>query len=167
MTHYFIIPGFQGSGADHWQTWFERKHPDMIRILQDDWNQPNMDSWIANINNTLKDYHPESVILVAHSLGCLTVAEWAKRFQGKVKAALLVAPPDTVQVSAKISNRLFEEPPLQPLPFRSILVTSSNDPWISVDRASEYQKLGKRIYQHRRSGAYQQSFGIWGMGTRT
>ena len=40
MTHYFIIPGYQGSEQDHWQTWIESKGSNFRRIQQRDWNNP-------------------------------------------------------------------------------------------------------------------------------
>lgn len=140
MTHYFIIPGYQGSGPDHWQTWIESKQPNFHRINQKDWNNPDITEWVNNIDKAIADYDPESVVLVAHSLGCLTVAEWVKRYNRRVKAALLVAPPDAEIVKQRISNQLIGEDPVVQFPFRTTLVASTNDPWISIDKASFYAK---------------------------
>jgi hypothetical protein len=138
MTHYFIIPGYQGSGPDHWQTWIESKQPNFHRIQQRDWNNPDIAEWIANIDKAIANYDPQSVVLVAHSLGCLIVAEWVKRYNKKVKAALLVAPPDADLIREKVNTKLFEEAPTQHIPFRTTLVASSNDPWISIQTAKSY-----------------------------
>ena len=140
MTHYFIIPGYQGSGPDHWQTWIENKQPNFHRIHQKDWNNPNLTEWAATIDKSIADYNPEEVVLVAHSLGCLTVAEWVKNYNRRVKAALLVAPPDAEIVKQKISDKLINDEPVVQFPFRTTLVASSNDPWISLDKASFYAK---------------------------
>src|ERR1035437_8300760 len=101
MTHYFIIPGLGGSGTDHWQTYFETTQDNFQRKSQKDWNHPNIEEWAANIEKAIEGYDPETVVLVAHSLGCLTVAEWARRFNGNIKPAFLVAPPDTELLSQK------------------------------------------------------------------
>ena len=138
MTHYFIIPGYQGSGPDHWQTWIESKQPNFHRIQQKDWNNPDLAEWAANIDKTIANYDPETVVLVAHSLGCLTVAEWVKRYNKKVKAALLVAPPDADLIRKKVNVNLLHETPTQNIPFRTTLVASSNDPWISIETAKSY-----------------------------
>ena len=140
MTHYFIIPGYQGSGPDHWQTWIENKQPNFHRIHQKNWNNPDINDWTATIDKVLSAYEDETIVLVAHSLGCLTVAEWFKRYNRKVKAALLVAPPDLNLVRKNINTDLFKENPILKLPFKSVLVASSNDPWISIDTASSYAK---------------------------
>ena len=140
MTHYFIIPGYQGSGHDHWQTWIETKEPNFHRIEQRDWNNPDISEWAANIDKAIAGYNPDTVILVAHSLGCLTVAEWVKKYNRRVKAALLVAPPDARIVNQKINHKLINEDPKVKFPFRTTLVASSNDPWISIDKASFYAR---------------------------
>lgn len=50
MTNYFIIPGYQGSGADHWQTWIETTQPNFHRIQQRDWEHPDISEWADNID---------------------------------------------------------------------------------------------------------------------
>jgi len=138
MTHYFIIPGYQGSGPDHWQTWIESKQSNFHRIQQKDWNNPDIAEWAANIDKAIAGYDPQSVVLVAHSLGCLTVAEWVRRYNKKVKAALLVAPPDADLIRKKVNENLLNETPTHHIPFRTTLVASSNDPWISIETAKSY-----------------------------
>jgi uncharacterized protein len=140
MTHYFIIPGYQGSGPDHWQTWIESKQPNFHRIQQKDWENPDLTEWADNIDKTIANYDPEEVVLVAHSLGCHTVAEWVKRYSKKVKAALLVAPPDADIIRKKVNENLLSETPTHHIPFRTALVASSNDPWISIEKAENYAK---------------------------
>ena len=66
MTHYFIIPGYQGSGPDHWQTWIEKTQGNFHRIQQKDWDNPNITEWAENIDKAIAEYDPESVVLVAH-----------------------------------------------------------------------------------------------------
>ena len=34
MTRYLILPGWQGSGPDHWQTHWQRLLPDARRVEQ-------------------------------------------------------------------------------------------------------------------------------------
>jgi len=138
MTHYFIIPGYQGSGLDHWQTWIQSKEPHFTRIEQRNWNEPNLEEWANQIEHTIANYNPQSVVLVAHSMGCHAVAEWSRRFDRAIKAALLVAPPDALEVEAKILNCSIQQASFSKLPFRTALVASTNDPWISIDTAQSY-----------------------------
>lgn len=138
MTNYFIIPGLGGSGPDHWQTWFEKMNSNFQRIEQSDWNNPDIREWVANIDKTIEGYNPDSVVLVAHSLGCLAVAEWSACYKRKIKAALLVAPPDTVLLHEKLKITLFDNIPTDRINFPTLLVASTNDPWATIERAEFY-----------------------------
>ncbi|HLP05475.1 MAG TPA: alpha/beta fold hydrolase [Paludibacter sp.] len=140
MTNYFIVPGYGGSGPDHWQTYFEKSPGNFKRINQKDWDHPDIDEWTETVDKAIAGYDPESVVLVAHSLGCLTVAEWVKRYNRKIKAALLVAPPDTDVINKKVRGKLFTESPTQRIPFPTTLVASTNDPWASIEKAEFYAR---------------------------
>jgi len=75
------------------------------------------------------------VILVAHSLACLVVAHWASKPHQTIKAALLVAPPDTSRDFFPEAAKGFENTPLIPFDFPSILVASTNDEYASIEYA--------------------------------
>jgi predicted alpha/beta hydrolase family esterase len=81
---------------------------------------------------------PHTVVLAAHSLGCHLVTAWAahSRHTGRVAAALLVAPPDTER--ADMPPQLFNWRPIvrERLPFPSMVVASSDDPYCASDRAA-------------------------------
>ena len=168
MTHYFIIPGYGGSGENHWQSWFEESGENFQRIAQKDWNNPDIDDWTSTLDKTLAEYKPESVVLVAHSLGCLTVAEWAKRYNRSVKAALLVAPPDTDLLQKKLQKDLFPQIPLKKLNFPTKLIASTNDPWATIEKAefyarhwgSELVNIGQAGHINDLSGHYEWEQGL-------
>jgi len=138
MINYFIIPGLGGSGPNHWQSLFEKKNSKFQRVEQNDWNNPDIREWATTIEKAISGYNPDSVVLVAHSLGCLTVAEWAARYDKKIKAALLVAPPDVDLLELNLQKKLFEQIPMKKLDFETILVASTNDPWASIEKAELY-----------------------------
>ena len=66
-------------------------------------------------------------LLVAHSLGCVAIAHWAALHSRPIHAALLIAPPDLDAPSARMEVADFHPVPVNPLPFRSLLVASTND----------------------------------------
>jgi predicted alpha/beta hydrolase family esterase len=86
-----LLPGWQNSGPDHWQSRWEQNFG-YVRVEQHDWMQPLRGDWIARLEDVLLSQKGPSV-LVAHSLGCLLVAAWAahSRHTHLVSAALLVA----------------------------------------------------------------------------
>jgi predicted alpha/beta hydrolase family esterase len=135
LASVLILPGWQGSGPDHWQMHWARLHGYTV-VEQNDWQHPLRGDWLARLDETVIDA-PGPVVFVAHSLGCLLVAVWAavSRHTARVKGALLVAPGDTE--APELNPRLPGWSPIvrQALPFKSILVGSQNDPYCAADRA--------------------------------
>ncbi len=131
-----LLPGWLDSDAAHWQSRWERLHG-YRRVDQDDWLWPRRGDWMARLDEVLLESDTPAV-LVAHSLGCLLVAAWAAHSQRvtSVRAALLVAPPDTER--ADMPPNLFSWKPIerQRLPFATRLVASDGDPFCAADRAA-------------------------------
>lgn len=167
MTHYFIIPGLGDSGPEHWQTYFEKTLPNALRIQQKEWDAPDCQDWLEAIEAALQGYDLTQVVLIAHSLGCATVAHWAKRYGHTIKGALLVAPSDIEQPVYTFPSTGFTPIPLEPLGFKSIVVTSSNDEWVGLERArffadrwgSEFINIGDAGHINAQSG-----YGEWKEG---
>jgi predicted alpha/beta hydrolase family esterase len=44
-----VVPGWGGSGPDHWQARWVQNHPRSRLVEQRDWDQPNRDDWIATL----------------------------------------------------------------------------------------------------------------------
>lgn len=130
-----IVPGLNGSGPGHWQTLWEEKYGHE-RVQQRDWENPNLLDWISTLN-TAVTASSEHVVLVAHSLGCLTVAHWAQAYPenvGQIRCALLVAPPD-VESSSDIPESLRRFAVQKVIPFPSVLVGSENDHYMALESA--------------------------------
>lgn len=150
MTQYLIIPGLGNSGQDHWQTWFENTIPNCKRIEQKEWDAPDLSDWLVAIDEAIAVYEPSSVILIGHSLGCSTIAHWAKHSGKIIKGAMLVAPSDIEAPVYTFPATGFTPIPLDNIPFKTIVVASSNDVWVSAERAryfancwgSEYINIG-------------------------
>jgi len=66
------------------------------------------------------------VVVVAHSLGCIAVTHLPQAAEARIAGALLVAPADPERRSVLAD---FAPVPSRKLPYRSILVASSNDPF--------------------------------------
>jgi predicted alpha/beta hydrolase family esterase len=129
-----LIPGLHDSGPDHWQTRWERKYANARRADLGMWDDPHRNTWVNKLN--LAIYRAAGpVVLVAHSLGCLTVAWWAEYEQpgpaSNVVGALLVAPPDVERPGLDPRLARFGACPRGELPFPSVLVASQDDPYCS------------------------------------
>jgi predicted alpha/beta hydrolase family esterase len=131
------LHGWQGSGERHWQPEWERLHGD-DRVEQSDWLWPKRGDWMARLEEVLLG-QPTPTLLVAHSLGCLLATAWAAHSQhtALVIGALLVAPPDIEADTAPERLMVWRPIERQRLPFRSIVVLSSDDPYGTTDRGMQ------------------------------
>jgi uncharacterized protein len=124
-----LLPGWQDSGPDHWQSRWQRLHG-YERVQQADWHWPRRGDWMARLEEVLlEDARP--TWLVAHSLGCHLVAAWAghSRHTGRVQGALLVAPPDTEHEDTPPQLHGWAPMVRTALPFPSIALLSRDDPF--------------------------------------
>lgn len=138
-TQYLIVPGWHGSEADHWQTHWHLTLPGAYRVEQRDWITPKLHEWVEALDQQIRALKGNQIILVGHSLGCITVAHWARIADAsvlrRIGGALLVAPADVERDNAAPQLRAFGPVPLDHLPFPSVLVGSTNDPAASAERA--------------------------------
>jgi predicted alpha/beta hydrolase family esterase len=132
------VPGLGGSGPSHWQTLWEEARPDTVRVELGMWNTPHRNAWVTKLDQAIRTAQAP-VILAAHSLGCLAVAWWAELsrqpYGWPVAGALLVAPADVDRADAQAELKALAPAPRTPLPFPSIVVASTDDPWIDIERA--------------------------------
>lgn len=135
-TSIIIVPGWRDSGPGHWQTLWAERLPQVRRVVQDDWHTPTRSAWVARLEETVLE-QPGPVVIVAHSLGCITTAHMNPEAAARVRGALLVAPADPER-RAVLSD--FAPVPYAALPYRSILVASSNDPYCPIRLAGAYAR---------------------------
>ncbi|GAB2788590.1 alpha/beta hydrolase [Rhabdobacter roseus] len=137
--HFLTLPGLASSGPTHWQTIWEQQHPHRFhRIEQPNWDWPIRAEWVERVQDTIQKLQ-EPTILVAHSLGCTTVVHWAaEHYSPLVRGALLVAPAD-VEKSQRLSFiNSFVPIPNAKLWFPSIVVASTDDRYVSLERAERF-----------------------------
>jgi len=160
MTNYLIVPGLGNSGPDHWQTFFETSGDNFKRIIQQEWDAPICNDWVSTIDIAVSAYDPATVILIGHSLGCSTIAHWAGCFNKKIKGAMLVAPSDVEAQLYTFPAKGFAPIPKEKINFKTIVVASIDDQWVSLERAkyfadnwgSEFINIGKAGHINAASG---------------
>lgn len=147
QTPTLIVPGFHGSGPEHWQTWLEQVLPDAQRVSGIDWEQPVLAHWAARVRAHLDQAH-SPLWVVAHSFGCLaSVIACCERPQ-QVAGLMLVAPADPERFSTQglatdfpRAAKLKQFLPQQALGVPALMVASSNDPWLSLQDARHWARL--------------------------
>ena len=158
-----IVPGWRNSGPGHWQSLWAEQLPEARRLEQDDWLVPHRQEWVGKLEQAvLAEDSP--VVIVAHSLGCITAVHLGERAAARVRGALLVAPADPER-RAQLSD--FAPVPYGRLPYRSVLVASSNDPFCPIRRAGAYARAwGSELVRLQDAGHInvESGFGAWPLG---
>ncbi|MGV8898338.1 MAG: RBBP9/YdeN family alpha/beta hydrolase [Burkholderiaceae bacterium] len=126
-----IVPGLNNSGADHWQTRWQQRHPAFERVEQEHWDRPELPRWSERLAQVL---HQSSrpTLIVAHSFGCLTTMHAAGRGEFKLAGALLVAPadPEKFGVAQTLRNTRLSCP--------ALVIGSTNDQWMTSSDANDW-----------------------------
>ncbi|MDT8397079.1 MAG: alpha/beta hydrolase [Pseudomonadales bacterium] len=150
-----IVPGYQGSGPDHWQSWLEERLPGSRRITGIAWDKPVLAAWAERVRNDISRAR-QPLWLIAHSFGCLaTVVAVADR-PDNVAGLILVAPaspkrfdfmglrPDSCASATAHSSMstptLAEALPRRALRVPGLLLASRNDPWLPFTQARSLAK---------------------------
>ncbi len=159
-----IVPGLDNSGPEHWQSLWEDKRDDCRRVDLGCWSEPDRRIWTERLDAALA-MTDCPIVLVAHSLGCLTIAWWAlgadhARLE-RIRGALLVAPPDVDSMDAHPFVRRFAPAPNRALPFPSILVASRDDRYASFSRLEALARAwGSRFVDAGYAGHINASSGL-------
>ncbi len=113
-----------------------------------------------------------------HSLGCALVAHWAERLSvgqidepgARLLGAMLVAPGDVDRFAAELDAvRSFAPMPQQRFTFPSVVVASTDDPFVSAERSALFADWwGSDLISMGRKGhiSAQDGCGHWPQGRR-
>ncbi|MFT3953751.1 MAG: alpha/beta hydrolase [Piscinibacter sp.] len=133
LPRLLVVPGLNDSGPGHWQTWLQAQHRDALRVKQRDWGSADLDRWSERIASSVASGRERGYIAVAHSFGCLALAQHLARHpDSPIESALLVAPaePDRFGIGGRL--------PLQRLPRSTVMVASDTDPWMKPASAHRW-----------------------------
>ncbi|MFO1273111.1 MAG: alpha/beta fold hydrolase [Rubrivivax sp.] len=142
-----IVPGLRDAVAQHWQTLLEaRLHAQgrpVVALTPSGREDLQCVARVAAIEDAVHAIS-SPIVIVAHSAGCLMVVHWAQRTRRRIRGALLAAPAD-FELPMPAGYPTIEQlraggwlpVPRTPLPFRSIVAASSNDPLGDHDRVAE------------------------------
>jgi uncharacterized protein len=155
-----IVPGLRNSDEHHWQSLWQPRLPGSQRIHVDDWDTPNLAAWRKGIIDVLENLQTPAV-LIAHSFGTLASASVAAEFPDKIAAIFLVAPADPDKFG--IADQL----PQDFLPVNAKVIASSNDPWMTENKAAYWSLLWGADYVRIKNVGHINSLsnlGIWNDG---
>lgn len=138
IPHLLIIPGLGDSGEKHWQSFWLQKFTNSTKVIQDNWDVPQLDEWLERLSETIQKIN-QPTILVAHSLAVSLVMHWlSKNTNTNIVGAMLVAPAD---VDSPLHTpdflRHFSPIPIQRLTIPSFVLGSENDTYMTLERAQK------------------------------
>ncbi len=136
MTRLIIVTGWRDAPPGHWQSLWAAQWPGAVRVRQDDWEHPRRAAWVQALSATILA-QAGPVVLAAHSLGCIATTHLPADAAQRIQAALLVAPADPER-RAVLAD--FAPVPSLTLPYRSIVVASTDDPYCPVRLAGAYAR---------------------------
>jgi predicted alpha/beta hydrolase family esterase len=142
-----VIPGWQGSGDGHWQTWLEeqlrRAGRETRRPAFADLDRPGLADWLRALRATLADLPADGYDVVAHSLGAVLWLHHVGAPDASPRPArvLLVAPPSPDTAIDEIAE--FFPPPMDVDAVRrgadgTVLVAGDSDPYLPEGIAAAY-----------------------------
>src|SRR3954449_9839687 len=111
-----VVPGWNGSGEGHWQTWLEQRFAEdgrpTVRPSFADVDHPNLAEWLDALRAVLADLPADGYDVVAHSLGAVLWLHHVADPGDAPRAArvVLVAPPSRVAETPEAAE--FFPPPM-------------------------------------------------------
>jgi predicted alpha/beta hydrolase family esterase len=163
-----IVPGYTNSGPEHWQTRWEAKLSTARRVEQAEWSKPVREDWTQRMANAVNEAE-RPVVIIAHSLGVATVIQAIPMFERPVAGAFLVAPPDVANPSIRPKHLMTFGPyPRDPLPFPSVVASSSNDPFCALEVAEDIAAAWGSVFIHAGEAGHinaESGYGPWPEGS--
>ncbi len=140
-----VVAGHEGSGEAHWQQRLITKLSAAKLVEQDDWLYGSLSIATARLVKAVVEA-TKPVVIVAHSAGCILVAHAVPELKAagvldKIKGAYLVSAPGAGALGACPGiDPIFNNIPMDPLPFPSVLVASNNDPFATPEEQAALAK---------------------------
>ncbi len=163
-----IVPGYTNSGPEHWQSRWQAKLSTARRVEQAEWSKPVREDWTRVLAYAVNEAE-RPVVIIAHSLGVATTVQALPLFEKPVAGAFLVAPPDVANPAIRPKHLMTFGPyPRDPLPFPSIVVGSSNDPFCDLDVAEEIAAAWGSMFVHAGDAGHinaDSGYGPWPEGS--
>ncbi|MBV8379371.1 MAG: alpha/beta hydrolase [Paucibacter sp.] len=135
-----IVPGLRDHVAEHWQTHLAAAWPGAATVEPLTEDKLSCAARVKALDDALARIEGP-VVLAAHSAGVMIVAHWARTHHRPIHAALLATPADLeaglpagYPTREQLADNGWLPIPRAPLPFRSLVAASTNDPLAAFER---------------------------------
>lgn len=162
-----LLHGWGGSNSPHWQSWLAgelAKEYGCVSFLEfSDYNFPQLELWKKELMEHLQDFKPD--IVVCHSLANILWFHLCHEQNiAPVKKLFLVAPPSLECAIKELASFFPVLPPKNLYAQATLLITSTNDPYMSETEAKELQDSLQVPMQVIKNGGHINSasgYGTW------
>lgn len=140
-----IVPGLREHVAEHWQTHLAAALPNAFTVPPLEEDKLSCAARVDALDRALAAIDGP-VVVVAHSAGTMMFVHWAQtRRPRHIVGALLATPADVetpfpagYPATATLREHGWLPIPRRPLPYRSLLAASRNDPLCAFERAQAF-----------------------------
>ncbi|MBU1217718.1 alpha/beta hydrolase [bacterium] len=137
-----LLHGWGGSNSPHWQSWLAgelAKEYGCVSFLEfSNYDFPKLDVWKRELKEHLEEFKPD--IVVCHSLANILWFHLCNEGNiSEVTKLFLVAPPSLKCKIEELKSFFPVTAPNNLYAKEVLLVTSTNDPYLSEDEAKELQ----------------------------
>ena len=141
MKKVLLVHGWGGSDFPHWQSWLASeiaKDYGTVSFLKlTDVDFPVLEIWKKELKEEISSFQPD--IVICHSLANTLWFHIVDEIQ-EVKKLYLVAPPSFTSDIEELKSFFPLKIPTKINAKKSLLIASTNDPYMSIDEAKELQK---------------------------
>ena len=138
-----LVHGWGGSDFPHWQSWLAgelaKEYGSVNFLCFSDYDTPKIDVWKSELLETLEDFKPD--IVICHSLANTLWFHLCNTMTLPIIQQLyLVAPPSMHCNIEELSEFFPQKAPQNLFAKESLLIGSTNDPYMSIDELKSLQK---------------------------
>ena len=138
-----LLHGWGGSDFPHWQSWLAgeiAKDYGCVNFLKfSNFDAPKLAVWMNELLATLEDFRPD--IVICHSLAnTLWFHACNTQKMQEIEKLYLVAPPSLTCNVTELREFFPVEIPEKLYAKETLLITSTNDPYMRVDEAQNLQQ---------------------------
>jgi predicted alpha/beta hydrolase family esterase len=165
-----LVPGLRDETPGHWQSILAGQWPGAVSLPALGRRNIDLAARLGQIEDAVQAIEGP-VVLVAHSGGAVATAHWAQRTRITIQGALLATPPLFAgplglefPELAEFQGHGWLPVPRTPLPFRSIVAASRNDPLGSYEGVCDLARAwNARVFDLGHSGHLNPAsgFGPW------
>ncbi len=143
MRRVLILHGWGGSDFPHWQSWISSeiaKDYGCVSFLKfSDIDSPKKDVWLKELELEMDRFRPD--VVLCHSIANILWFHLCNKAElPRIEKLFLVAPPSFKCDIKELQSFFPCEIPKNLYAKKSLLISSSNDPYISQDEAKELQE---------------------------